>query len=811
MGCVMAQETELKFRIDGMSCAGCVGRAEAAINAVSGVTQATINLANETAVVSLRDADAARAVSDALSAAGYPAAPITHRFTVAGMTCASCVGRVETALRATPGVLDAVVNLANGTATVKSLTDAKTIETVIATAGYTARLSADATAIDHKDEAAADPLFRQFVIAAILTAPVFLLEMGGHIVPAFHHFIARTIGLQSSWAIQFVLATLVLAWPGRVFFAKGIPAMRRLAPDMNALVVMGAGAAWAYSTVALFMPALLPEASRAVYFEAAAVIVTLILLGRWLEARAKGQTGAAIKQLIALRPDTATVLRDGLEIALPLSEIVTDDIIIVRPGERIATDSIVVSGTSFIDESMVSGEPVPVEKTTGDTAVGGTINGNGALQLRATAIGADTVLSRIIAMVEDAQNTRLPVQNLVNKITLWFVPAIMGIAALTVLVWLIFGPDPELSHALVAGVSVLIIACPCAMGLAVPTSIMVGTGRAAQLGVLFRQGDALQALQGVGVVAFDKTGTLTLGKPDLTDVHVLSGDRDAFLQQVAAVEALSEHPLATAIIAAAQQPLPAVTDFAAIPGHGLRGVVAGQVILIGAARLLLREGVDPAPLAQTAQDFASAGKTPIMVAIDGVPAGVIAVADQLRPSAKQTIDRLRAKGLRVAMVTGDAQRTAQAIGAQLGVTDIFADVLPAGKVDVIRQLQADGSTVCFVGDGINDAPALAAAQVGVAIGTGTDIAVQSADVVLMGGDPAGVLNAIAISSATMANIKQNLIWAFGYNVLLVPVAAGVFYPLWGVLLSPGLAAGAMALSSVLVVTNALRIRWVKGN
>ncbi len=733
-----------------------------------------------------------------------------QKFQISGMSCAGCAGRVETALVRADGITGVHVNLATNIATVTSALAPQAIAAVITQAGYPAEPMTDQTRVVLDHEETAQGILRQFVIAACLTAPVFALEMGGHIVPAIHHLIARTIGLQASWVIQFILATLVLIGPGRVFFTKGLPALWRRAPDMNALVVMGAGAAWTYSTLALFAPGLFPTAARAVYFEAAAVIVTLILLGRWLEARAKGQTGAAIERLIDLRPDTATVVRAGQEETLPLSELVIGDIIILRPGTQIPTDGVVTQGASHIDESMVTGEPVPVAKSEGDTVVGGTINGNGALQIRATAIGADTMLSRIIAMVEDAQDARLPVQDLVTKITVWFVPAIMGIAAVTVLLWLVFGPAPVLSHALVAGVSVLIIACPCAMGLAVPMSIMVGTGRAADLGVLFRQGDALQELAGIDTVAFDKTGTLTLGQPSVTDIDDLTGDKDQFLRKIAALETLSEHPLASAIIATAQAPFPGVTEFRAIPGHGLRGMVDGQLILVGAQRLLEAEGVDPSALVAFTQAHAQAGKTPIMVAIDGKAAGVIAVSDQLRPAAKTTISLLQAMGKRVALVTGDAEQTAKAIGAQLGIQDIFAEVLPAGKVDVVRQLQAGGAKVAFVGDGINDAPALAAAQVGIAIGTGTDVAVQSADVVLMSGDPEGVLNGLAISTATMANIKQNLIWAFGYNVLLVPVAAGALFPVFGMLLSPGLAAGAMALSSVLVVTNALRLRGVKG-
>ena len=802
---------EIRFGIDGMSCAGCVSRAEKAIGAVSGVARAQVNLADASARVALQDAETGRAVAGALKAAGYPAMPVKMRLAITGMTCASCVNRVETALQAVPGVLTASVNLADATATVTTLTDVDALRKAVAAAGYEARpLGAE----DHRDTRQADETrryYRYFVIAAALTLPVFAMEMGGHLFPALHHLIATTIGTTTSWVIQFILTTLVLVGPGRGFFAKGVPALLRLAPDMNSLVVLGTSAAWIFSTVALFAPGLLPAGTRAVYFEAAAVIVTLILLGRWLEARAKGQTGAAIKRLIGLRPATATVLRDGEEVETPIAEVMRGDILLVRPGARIATDGVVREGTSYVDESMITGEPVPVEKAKGDTLTGGTVNGNGALKMRATAVGADTMLARIIAMVDDAQGARLPVQDLVNRITAWFVPGVMAIAALTVLIWLVFGPSPVLSYALVAGVSVLIIACPCAMGLATPTSIMVGTGRAADLGVLFRQGDALQALQSVDVVAFDKTGTLTMGKPALTDVVALDGDRDGLLQKVAAVEALSEHPLAHAIVSAATKPFAPVSGFTAVTGHGLIADVAGQRVLVGAARLLEREGVDPAPLAEQAADLAQAGKTAIMIAVDGRASGLIGVADTLRPSAKATVAGLKARGLRVVMVTGDNSRTGQAIGAELGVSDVIADVLPAGKVDAIRALQADGAKVAFVGDGINDAPALAAADVGIAIGTGTDVAVDSADVVLMSGDPAGVLNGIAISRATMRNIRENLGWAFGYNVLLVPVAAGVLYPVWGVMLSPALAAGAMALSSVLVVSNALRLRWVKGD
>ena len=812
----MAKHDILTFEIDGMTCAGCVGRAERAIAAVGGVEKAEVNLATHGGRVVLTEAagpEVARAVSGALAAAGYPAVPERVRLQITGMTCASCVARVEAALQAVPGVLSAHVNLADGMATVSALShETAALEAAAAAVGYVAvPVAAGARPVD-RDAAEAHRLGRLALIAALLTLPVFVLEMGGHLVPAFHHWIARTIGMQTSWIIQFVLASAVLAGPGAQFFRKGIPALLRGAPDMNALVVLGTGAAWGFSTVALFAPALLPAGTQVVYFEAAAVIVTLILTGRWLEARAKGRTGEAIRKLVRLRPATARVERGAEVVEVPVEEVRRGDILRLLPGERIAVDGVVREGQSFVDESMITGEPVPVEKLKGARLTGGTVNGNGALRMRATDVGADMMLSRIIAMVEAAQGARLPVQDLVNRITLWFVPAVMAVALVTVVGWLLFGPAPALPFALVAGVAVLIIACPCAMGLAVPVSIMVGTGRAAELGVLFRRGDALQVLASVDVVAFDKTGTLTEGKPVLAGIAPLGRSEDELLALVAAVEALSEHPLAAAVLAAAKArgiALHKVEGFTAVPGQGLSGQVAGQAVLVGNARMMAGAGV-PVEMMQTlAVTMAERGQTPVMVAVAGVPAGVIGIADKVRPGAAGVIAALKARGIAVAMVSGDVAQTARAIGVELGIDDVHAGVLPGGKVDVVRALQAGGRRVAFVGDGINDAPALAAADVGVAIGTGTDVAVESADVVLMSGDPAGVVNAIEISRLTMRNIRQNLGWAFGYNILLVPVAAGVLYPLWGTMLSPALAAGAMAASSVLVLANALRLRAVR--
>jgi heavy metal translocating P-type ATPase len=495
---------------------------------------------------------------------------------------------------------------------------------------------------------------------------------------------------------------------------------------------------------------------------------------------------------------------------LPLDQVVLGDVLHIRPGERIAVDGQVISGNTYVDESMITGEPVPVQKTVGAQVTGGTVNGTGAMVFRATHVGADTVLAQIIRMVERAQSTKLPIQGLVDRITLWFVPAVMAVAILTVAAWLALGPAPTLAHALVAGVSVLIIACPCAMGLATPTSIMVGTGRAAELGVLFRKGDALQALQGVKVVALDKTGTLTAGRPELTDFVVMPGFiEDEVLALLAAAEAASEHPVASAILRAATErtlDVPVAKGFAAIPGYGVQALVSGHAVLAGADRLMRRDGV-VLPPDDPGKQIASKGRTPLYLALDGQLAAVIGVADPIKHGTPAAIAALQSLGLRVAMITGDNKVTAAKIAAELGIADVIAEVLPAGKVVALQALRSHGP-LAFVGDGINDAPALAEADVGIAIGTGTDVAIETADVVLMSGDLGAVVSAFAISHATMRNIRQNLFWAFGYNVLLVPVAAGVLYPSYGLLLSPALAAGAMAISSVIVLTNALRLRWV---
>jgi Cu+-exporting ATPase len=802
----------IRIKLSGLTCASCVGRAQKAVETVPNVQSVAVNLATETLTFQ-GDPSSVSKVIDRLAAAGYPAVQSTIRLQVDGMTCASCVGRVEKALLAQPGVIAATANLGTQIATVTILEGAATaaaLANAVTAAGYETKLPDDsANQVDRK-AAEEKSLASATLLAAALTLPVFLLEMLSHFVPGLKAIIAQYLSTNMNWTIQFVLITLVMAGPGRRFYVKGIPALLRGAPEMNSLVALGTMAAWIYSTLALFVPTIFPQGTRAVYFEAAGVIVTLILLGRWLEARAKGRTGAAIQRLVGLQPVSAIVTRDGEDREIPLVEVVIGDVVHLRPGARVAVDGEVLAGDTFIDESMISGEPVPVSKTIGADVIGGTVNGTGALTYRATAVGSETVLSQIIQMVENAQGAKLPIQSLVDRITAVFVPIVMILALATVLVWLVVGPSPALGLALVSGVSVLIIACPCAMGLATPTSIMVGTGRAAELGVLFRKGDALQGMQETKVIALDKTGTLTAGAPELTTFNVADGyDREVILPIIASVEARSEHPIAGAIVrAAAGYDLPDVTQFDAVTGMGARGVVGGKTVVIGAGRFMAQENIAFEHLIADGDALAAVGATPLYAAIDGVIVALIGVSDPIKASTPHAITALHNLGLQVAMITGDNKTTAAAIAQKLNIEHVVAEVMPGEKVAALETLRARYGAIAFVGDGINDAPALAAADTGIAIGTGTDIAIEAADVVLMSGHLDGVVNALSISKATMRNIRQNLFWAFAYNAALLPVAAGVLCPFTGTLLSPMLAAGAMAISSVFVVTNALRLRSI---
>ena len=812
---------EATLSVGGMTCAACVGRVERALTETPGVASARVNLVTERATVRFDPAQVSvDALADTIERTGYDVRSHETTLAIGGMTCAACAGRVEKALAAVPGVLGATVNLATDRATVRTAPGVTPddLREAVARAGYDVIEAEAGTSGDDAERAARErervALKRRLLTAAGLTLPIVLLDMVPMLVPGGMAWLDGVVSMRTLWLVFFALGTAVQFGPGWRFYRTGWAAARHGAPDMNTLVALGTTAAYGYSVVATFLPHVLPPEAVHVYYEAAAAVITLILLGKYLEAVAKGRTSEAIRRLLALRPATARVVRGGTEVEVPVEAVVVGDHVRVRPGETVPVDGVVTEGRSYVDESLVTGEPLPVEKDTGAEVVGGTVNGAGSLVFRAERVGRDTTLAQIVRLVEEAQASRPAIQALADRVVAVFVPIVLAVAAVTFGVWLAVGPSPALTYALVASVSVLIIACPCAMGLATPVSIMVGTGKAAELGVLFRKGEALQTLSEVDIVALDKTGTLTEGRPTLTDLRVASEshlDDDAVLRLVAAVEGPSEHPVARAIVEAATArglDVPPVADFEAVAGMGVRGTVAGDRVEVGADRFMASLGLDVAPFASEATRLGDEGKTPLYAAVDGRIAAVIAVADPIQPTSRAAIDALHARGLRVAMVTGDNRRTAHAVARQLGIDEVLAEVLPADKAASVRRLQADagGGRVAFVGDGINDAPALAQADVGVAIGTGTDIAIEAADVVLMAGDLGGIVRARALSAATLRNIRQNLFWAFAYNVLLIPVAAGVLYPAFGILLSPVVGATAMGLSSLFVLSNALRLR-----
>ena len=735
-----------------------------------------------------------------------------HTFSIGGMTCAACVRRVERALENVEGVRNVAVNLATEQAHVtfsQDVTELGRLREAVRRAGYDVR----ETNPEQVDEARGDErraLLRRLQTAVALTVPLLLLEMIPMMIPPVHDWLMAAVPMRQLWFALFALATAVQFGPGRAFYRAGWAAVRHGSPDMNTLVMLGTSAAYGYSVVATFLPFVLPPGTVHVYYEASAAIITLILLGKYLEAVAKGRTSDAIRKLLSLQPKRARVVRDGGEEEIPVEGVLPGDVLRVRPGEKIPVDGVVIYGASYVDESMITGEPVPVEKCEGTEVVGGTVNQTGSVTFRATRVGADSVLAHIVRLVEGAQSSRPKIQALADRVVAVFIPIVLVIAAATFVAWVVFGPQPALTYALVAAVSVLIIACPCAMGLATPVSIMVGTGKSAEMGVLFRRGDAIQTLQEAGVVVLDKTGTLTMGRPQLTDVEPAHGfAEDEVLRLIAAVENHSEHPIARAVVEGAALrglTLPPLDRFDAVPGLGAWGETGYVRVDVGSERYISRLGIHLGELTSFSERWSSEGKSPIYAAINGKAAAVLAVSDPLKPSSADAVAALRRLGLRVSMMTGDNRRTAEAVAARLGIDDILAEVLPADKAEAVKSLQSQGSTVAFVGDGINDAPALAQADVGLAIGTGTEIAIESADVVLMSGDLRGVVQALAVSRATLRNIKQNLFWAFAYNILLIPVAAGVLYPAVGVMLSPIVGAAAMGLSSIFVLTNAVRLR-----
>lgn len=740
--------------------------------------------------------------------------PPTLQLTVEGMSCASCVGRVERVLAAQPGVEQTSVNLATERATIIGDVAAESVAQAVTAAGYPAKIFVDAAKTralqQQKKQHHIQALQRNVLIAVVLTLPIFVVEMAMHLSQAIQSWVDYYLPVPGRWVAEAVLSTSVLLGPGRQFYRLGLPALWHRAPDMNALVAIGTLAAWGYSLFATFAPQWLPAQSVHVYYEAAAMIVCLVLIGRLLEARAKGKTSQAMQRLLQLQPNVAHRWQNDQSEEVATESLVVGDIVEVRPGEKIPIDGEVVAGESHVEESMVTGEPLAVRKRPGDALTGGTLNQQGYLRFKVTATGEQTVLAQIVQAVEQAQATKLPIQGVVDKVTLWFVPVVFVAALLTLMGWLYFAPQGGISLAIVNAVAVLIIACPCAMGLATPTSIMVATGRAAEKGILFRQGRALQQLRETTLIAFDKTGTLTEGQPALTDIQPAEGfSTQQLLTYAAAVERYSEHPLASAVVNAANaQQLERVsaTDFTTSSGMGVSAKVNDQQVHIGTQRYLESLFIASSGLEPLATHYAEQGKSPFYIAIGEQLAGIIAVTDPIKASSQAVVSQLQAQGITVAMVTGDNRVTAQSVAKQLGIREVVAEVKPQGKIEAIQNWQQHFASVSFVGDGINDAPALAAADVGIALGSGTDIAIESADVVLMSDSLTNVLNARHVSQVTMTNIHQNLFWAFIYNLVLIPVAAGALYPAFGIQLSPILAAGAMALSSVFVLGNALRLK-----
>jgi Cu+-exporting ATPase len=749
--------------------------------------------------------------------------PVTARdtFAVEGMTCASCVGRVERALSKVPGVLSASVNLASKSATVDyraGEADPVAFRSAVEAAGYS-------VPVPIPDE---DPLERQermqreeergllvrLRLGAALAIPLLLFShwemFAGHGRMAMSPFAGNML--------QLLLATPVQFWVGARFYRGAWAALRHATTDMNTLVALGTTVAWGYSVAVTFLPpeAVPDGAASHVYFDTSATIVVLILLGRWFESRAKGRTSDAVRKLVGLAPKTARVLRGGIEQDVPLDGVRVGESLVVRPGEKVPVDGVVTEGGGAVDESMLTGEPIPVEKGVGDKVTGGTMSLDGRLVMAASAVGRDTVLARIAAMVQAAQGSKPPIGRLADRIASWFVPAVLGIAAVTFAGWYFLGPEPRGTWAMLNTIAVLIIACPCALGLATPTSIMVGTGKGAELGILVRDGAGLEIAHRVDTVVLDKTGTVTEGKPALAGVRYAPSESAAggkaesrLLRYAASAESGSAHPLATAIVAGALArgiDIETPSEFESVTGRGIRALVRGREVLAGTAEWLEMRGVDSSGMLADATEMAEEGATPVFVAIDGRTAGLLAIADAVKPGAPAAIRALREMGLEVVMLTGDNRRTARSVARRAGIDTVRAQLMPDGKAEEIRTLQAAGKVVAMVGDGINDAPALAQADVGMAIGTGTDIAIEAGDIVLMGGDLAGVATAIRLSRATIRNIRQNLFWAFAYNVMLIPVAAGALFPFFGIRLNPIMAAVAMGLSSVTVVTNALRLR-----
>ena len=743
--------------------------------------------------------------------------PIELSLPIEGMTCASCVNRVERFLSKTPGVVEASVNLATEQARVQfdpALVGRNELVKAVQAAGYDVRaaeLAAEQTAIiDETDSLAAERAREQRQLG-IQAAFSLIVGLG---IMALMFWPAQLLPMEQLNLLFILPASVVQFWAGRRFYQAAWRAARHVSANMSTLVVLGTTAAWGYSTIVALWPELVMHAGiePVTYYDSSAVIIGLVLTGRWLEARAKAQTAGAVRRLVGLQAKTARVLRDGTEVDIPIEQVQPGDLLRVRPGEKVPVDGRVVEGGSTIDESMLTGESMPVTKAVGDEVIGATVNGSGSFVFRATRVGRDTMLAQIVRLVQEAQGSKAPIQRLADTVTGYFVPVVVAIALVTFGIWMAFGPEPRLTFALISFITVLIIACPCAMGLATPTAIMVGTGKGAEAGVLIRGGEALEQAHRVDTLIFDKTGTLTLGRPQVARVVPAAGVSEAQLVAVAAaVELGSEHPLGESIVEHARATgveLPAAESFEAAVGHGVHAQIDGQPAIVGSRRLMADHGIDIEALAADFDTATGDGQTAVFVAHDGRLLGLIAVSDPVRVEAAEAVAALLQRGIEVWLLSGDDRRVAEAVARQVGIDNVIAEVLPADKADRVRELQARGRVVAMVGDGINDAPALAQANLGVAIGTGTDVAIEASDVTLVGGDPRLVVSAIELSVKTMRIIRQNLFWAFAYNVVLIPVAMGVLYPFLGLLLDPVLAAAAMAFSSVSVIANSLRLRRI---